>query len=77
MTVVLEDGVTVSAKKSRSVLEVDIDLPSWLQMIATDVSSLPPEQRSRVRLEYKGIEDPVYWDNMFVTDIILRPTYAS
>ncbi len=77
IVMVLEEKISVSARNSRDVLKVDIDLPSWLQMIVTDISALSPRQRSRITLEHKGRQHPVYQDNLLVNDIILRPASAS
>lgn len=73
---VTEEGMSVGAKHSRMAMDLDIDLPSWLQMISTDVSALPEELRQAITMEYRGVNDERYPDNMYVNDVILRPVHA-
>lgn len=77
IVMVTEEGMSIAAKHSRNVMELDIDLPSWLQMISTDISALPEDLRQEITMEYRGVNDPRYPDNMYVNDIILRPAHAS
>lgn len=73
---VTEEGMSVGAKHARTAMDLDIDLPSWLQMISTDVSALPEELRQAITMEYRGVNDERYPDNMYVNDVILRPVHA-
>lgn len=67
----LEDGEII-ATEVLAKSGLDVDIPTWLATLTAEIDSLPRENQAAIEIEYSAESDPLYPDNLYIHDLILR-----
>ncbi|MCK7546152.1 hypothetical protein MLC59_18500 [Marinobacter bryozoorum] len=57
--------------------DLDIALPEWLATLSAELDALTGPDQAMIDIQYHHEQDPVYPDNHFIYDLILRQSHAG
>lgn len=65
----------ISASEVLASSDLAIDSPAWLATLAAELDALTVEEQASIDVQYRSQPDPLYPDNLYIHDLILRQAH--